>query len=153
MPANGRWYLIRRLKVNLVTRWMWVVSFTPRSVHSRAKNLSYPLSGRMDGRFSQCGRFGEEKSLLPLPGIEPCTGSHLATIPTDLSRLFIEILVIMILNSVLYKFSRWISLGYYSEVIIRDAVTEKCFCFWPNLLLLLHRDMEDDFLCFVDRAS
>jgi len=40
---------------------------------SFVKELGFPLNRRLGGLQSWCGHFGEEKSLLPLPGYEPCT--------------------------------------------------------------------------------
>jgi hypothetical protein len=51
--------------LDLGTRWRWVVGFTPRPLYPRRKILRYPLDKRLGGRC------GEEKNVLPLPGIEP----------------------------------------------------------------------------------
>jgi hypothetical protein len=58
------------LILNLCTRWRWVVSFTPRTLYLWGKSLRYPLSRRQDGPQRRSGRFGEEKNLLFLLGIE-----------------------------------------------------------------------------------
>jgi hypothetical protein len=36
----------------------------------REKGPRYPLDGRLGGFPDQCGRYGEEKNLLPLLGVE-----------------------------------------------------------------------------------
>jgi hypothetical protein len=48
-----------------------VVSFTPWPLYPRRKCLQYPLNRRLGGPQSRLERRGEEKNLLPLPGIKP----------------------------------------------------------------------------------
>jgi hypothetical protein len=50
------------------SRWRRKVSFTFRLLYS---NPWHQLDKRLSEPQSQCGRFGEETSLLTLPGIEP----------------------------------------------------------------------------------
>ena len=52
------------------TRWKWIVSFTPRPLYPRWKSPRHRLSRRLGGPQSRCERFGEEKNVLPLLGIE-----------------------------------------------------------------------------------
>jgi hypothetical protein len=61
--------------INLVARWRWVVSFTPRRLYPRGENRRYPLVRRLGGPQSQFGRGGKEKNFQPLPGIEPRSSS------------------------------------------------------------------------------
>jgi len=56
--------------LNLSPTWMWVVSFTYRSLYSRGNIPRYPLYRRLGGPQSWYGRGGEEKISLSLPGIE-----------------------------------------------------------------------------------
>jgi hypothetical protein len=56
---------------DLDTRWMWVVSFTPRPLYPLGKSPWYPLDRRLGGPQSRSGRGGEEKNSQPPPGIEP----------------------------------------------------------------------------------
>jgi hypothetical protein len=55
------------------------------SAYPQGKNPSYPMDRKVGGPQRQSGLYGEEKSLLPLPGIEPqslyplsypCSHSH-----------------------------------------------------------------------------
>jgi hypothetical protein len=48
-----------------------VVSFTPRPLYSKEKLPLYLLNKRLCGPQNRYGRFGEEKTLSPLPGYEP----------------------------------------------------------------------------------
>jgi hypothetical protein len=57
--------------LNHDSRWGWVISFTPRSLYPRKESLCYPLDRRPGGAQSRSGRGGEEKTSLPLLGIEP----------------------------------------------------------------------------------
>jgi hypothetical protein len=63
-----------------------VVSFTERPLYSCS-----PMNKWRGGRHFRFESFGEEKNLLPLPGVEPrVLGSparNLLTIPTELSSL------------------------------------------------------------------
>jgi hypothetical protein len=55
---------------NLGSRWMWLVSFTPRPLYPQGKSPWYPLDRRPGGPQSRSGRGGEEKNSQPQPGIE-----------------------------------------------------------------------------------
>jgi hypothetical protein len=56
--------------LDLGTRSMWVVSFTPRPLYSQGRNPWYPLDRRLGGPQSRSGRGGEEKNSQPPPGLE-----------------------------------------------------------------------------------
>jgi hypothetical protein len=56
--------------LNLGTRWIWVVSFTPRPLYSQGKSQWYPLHRRLGWPQSRPGR-DEEKNSQPVPGLEP----------------------------------------------------------------------------------
>ena len=58
--------------INLGAKPRWLVSFMPRPLHPRIKNLRYPLKSMLGGPQSLPGRFAEEEYLLPLSGIKPC---------------------------------------------------------------------------------
>ena len=71
-PHKGTWGSgsIVLFIIILVTGWRWVVScFSP--LNHQGKNPHYPLTRRLGGPWSQSCWFGEDKNLLPLPGIEP----------------------------------------------------------------------------------
>jgi hypothetical protein len=51
--------------LNLDTRWMSLVSFTPRSHYSHGKTPQYPLDRRLSRPQSRSGRGGEERNLCP----------------------------------------------------------------------------------------
>lgn len=84
MPLNGLdsaprhedvWWsgcIVPRI-LKLYSAWRWVISLTSRSVWRREEISLCPSNKRLDGSqsWSYCGRFGEEKNLLTLPGIEP----------------------------------------------------------------------------------
>jgi hypothetical protein len=76
--------------LDLGSRWRWVISFTPRPLHSQGKSLRYPLHRSLGGPQSRSGSDGEEKNSQPPTGIETqelrCTAHSLVTIPTELSR-------------------------------------------------------------------
>jgi hypothetical protein len=55
--------------LDLGTNWRWVISFTPRPLYSRGNNPRYSLDKGLVGTQNLCGR-GEEKKILPLPGLE-----------------------------------------------------------------------------------
>jgi hypothetical protein len=57
--------------LNLGPRWMWVVSFTPRSLYTQGKNPLYSLDRRLGGPQSRSGHDGEQKNSQPLPGLQP----------------------------------------------------------------------------------
>jgi hypothetical protein len=46
-----------------------------RQLHPRRYSQRYPLDRRLGGLQSRCGRCGEEKNLLPRPGIKPRSSS------------------------------------------------------------------------------
>jgi hypothetical protein len=73
---------------NLGIRWRHVVSLTLLLLYSWGKNPQYPLNRKLGGPQTWSGHFGEEKSLLPLLGIEPwiVQAHSLVIILTTLSR-------------------------------------------------------------------
>lgn len=78
----GRARCIAPCIFNLGTRWRCVVSFMPRLLYPPKKNRPYPLKripggakGYRVGPKRRFGRSGEEKTFVPLPGIEPLTQS------------------------------------------------------------------------------
>jgi hypothetical protein len=73
--------------LDLGTRWRWVVSFTPPSLHPQGNSPWYPLERRLSGPQSRSGRSDEKNSQL-LPGLEPPTIQPIAQLyTTELSRL------------------------------------------------------------------
>jgi hypothetical protein len=68
---------------DLGTRWMWIVSFTPRPLYLRRKSPRYPLDRRLGGHHTWSGRCRIEKYLLPLPGIKLRPVQHLTCHYTD----------------------------------------------------------------------
>jgi hypothetical protein len=48
--------------LDIVTRWRWVVTFTPRPHYPRGESLRYPLSTRLSGLQGRSGRCGEESN-------------------------------------------------------------------------------------------
>jgi hypothetical protein len=48
-------------------------SLTSWPLYPVGRRYRYPLNRRLDGPQNLCGRFGEEKNLLPLPGFETRT--------------------------------------------------------------------------------
>jgi hypothetical protein len=62
------------------------VSFTPRPLHSQGNSPRYPLHRKRDGSKSRYGRGDEEKTSVPLPGIEPNPPARsLVAIATEIS--------------------------------------------------------------------
>jgi hypothetical protein len=57
--------------LDLGTRWMWVVSFTPQPLYRQGKSPWYLLYRRLVGPQNHSGHGGEEKNSQPPPGIEP----------------------------------------------------------------------------------
>jgi len=55
------------------TRWMWMVRFTPRPLHTQRKNTWYPLDRRLGGPQSRCGHGFEVKNSKLQLRIEPRT--------------------------------------------------------------------------------
>jgi len=47
--------------IDLGTRWMWAVSFTPRSLHPQGNSSRYPLDRRLGGPQSRSGRVCSKK--------------------------------------------------------------------------------------------
>jgi hypothetical protein len=64
---------IAPLILDLGTKWMWVVSFTPRPLYRQGKSPWYPLDKRMGGPQSRSGRGSEKKNSQLPPGMEPRT--------------------------------------------------------------------------------
>jgi hypothetical protein len=60
-----------------------VDSFTTRPPCPRGKSPQYPLDRRLGRTQGRSGRYGKEKNLVPLPGIET---RNLVDIPTALPR-------------------------------------------------------------------
>jgi hypothetical protein len=58
---------------NLATRWMWVVSFTPRPLYPQGKSPWYPLDRRLGGSQSRSGHGSEEKNPRLLRELNPRT--------------------------------------------------------------------------------
>jgi hypothetical protein len=81
--------------LNLGTRWGWVISFLVPVVYPQGKSPWCPLNRGLAGPQLQGDRFGEDKDLLLLPGIEPrflCyTARGLITIPSTVSLLILSI--------------------------------------------------------------
>jgi hypothetical protein len=64
----GQWRNIFTI-LDLCTRWRWVVSFTPRQIYYQGNSPRNPLYRWLGWPQNRSGRCGEEKILLPLPGI------------------------------------------------------------------------------------
>lgn len=60
------------LILNRGSRWRSAVSITLQPPYPRKRN-PIPLCGMLGGHQSRSGRFGEEKNIFPLPGLEPWT--------------------------------------------------------------------------------
>jgi hypothetical protein len=56
--------------LDLCTTWRWVINFTPPLLYHREKSPLYPLGKRLGEPQSRSECCGEEKDLVPLPGIE-----------------------------------------------------------------------------------
>jgi hypothetical protein len=67
------------LTLDIKTEGEWSASRFGHSIPLRKPQ--YPLSRRMCGFHSRYGRFGEEKTLLPLPRFEPHTVQPCAILP------------------------------------------------------------------------
>jgi hypothetical protein len=52
---------IAPLILDLGTSWI-VISFTPRPLYPRGKNIRYPVERRLGGLLTQPGRCGEERN-------------------------------------------------------------------------------------------
>jgi hypothetical protein len=63
--------------LNLDTRWRFVVKFHAPAALRLGKEPPVPLFRRLGGPRSSSGCYGEEKYVLPLPGIEPLYLGHL----------------------------------------------------------------------------
>jgi hypothetical protein len=62
--------------------------FTPRLLYLQGKGTRYPFYRRLGGLQSRSGRGGEEKSVLPLPGLKaPIIQPVVQRYTTELSRL------------------------------------------------------------------
>jgi hypothetical protein len=57
--------------LDLGTRQMWMVSFTPRPLYPQGESPWYPLNRRLGGPQSRSGRGGENKNSQSLPRLEP----------------------------------------------------------------------------------
>jgi hypothetical protein len=68
--------------LELVTKWRWVVSFTPRLLYPRGKSPRYPLVRQLGGPQNRYGRCGEQKRLA-LAGNRTSTGQPVARHYTD----------------------------------------------------------------------
>jgi hypothetical protein len=68
----GEWRYISTV-LNLGTVQRLMVIFTPLPLYPGGKSPSYSLGGPQ----SRAGYYGEEKNMLPLPGIEPPVASVL----------------------------------------------------------------------------
>jgi hypothetical protein len=68
--------------LDLVPRWMWVVSFTPRPLYPEGESPRYLLDKRMDGPQSRSGEGGKEKNFQPLPELEPMIIQRVAQLCT-----------------------------------------------------------------------
>jgi hypothetical protein len=66
--------------LNLGTRWRWVARFVLLLLHFLGKSSRHLLDRRLGGPQSQSERYGEDKNLLPLSGIEPGLPGRLARI-------------------------------------------------------------------------
>lgn len=68
-----------------------MISFTSRPLTSGVRTLQCPLTGSLSGPRRQYGRLGKEKTVLPVPVIQPLLLHHparrLITVPTELCRL------------------------------------------------------------------
>jgi hypothetical protein len=64
----GEWMYSSTI-LDLGTRWMAMVSFTPQPLYPRGKSPRYKLYRRLGGPQSRSGHYREEK-ILPLLGIE-----------------------------------------------------------------------------------
>jgi hypothetical protein len=82
--------------LDLGTRWMWVVSFTPRPLCPQGKSPRYQLDRRLGGPQSRSGG-GDEKNFQPPPRIEPYNPNRparsLVAIPSELSRPLLKHLI------------------------------------------------------------
>jgi hypothetical protein len=76
----GKWRYSSTI-LNIGTRWRGVVSFMPLLLYLKGMSLHYPLDRRLGGPQSQSGCCGEEKNLLPFPGIISQFLSHPAYSP------------------------------------------------------------------------
>jgi hypothetical protein len=67
---SWRWRIAARI-LNLVTRWRWVVSFTPWPRYPWGKSSRYPLVRRVGEYQSRHGRGGEENNTSPCRDSKP----------------------------------------------------------------------------------
>lgn len=98
----------------LDSRWKLVAGFTSRSLYPWLKCHRYPINRKMAGTQNRPGRFEEEESLQPLPGIEPRYLCRLSRSPvtmlSTLSRLpkfgfiFVYIFIFYSLSRLMYSF-------------------------------------------------
>jgi hypothetical protein len=82
--------------IDLGTKRMWVVRFTPRPLYHQRKSPRYPLYTRLGGPQNRSGRCGIERYQMPIPGIEPRPSrSQPVAIPTEILRLIIKLYIIV----------------------------------------------------------
>jgi hypothetical protein len=75
-------------RLDLGTKWRWVVSFTQWSFSLQGKSPCYPLDRGFGRPQSRSGRDGEEKNSQPLLGLEHLTIQPIAQCCiTEISRL------------------------------------------------------------------
>jgi len=61
---------VRSFGLNLGSSWWRAVSFTPRPICPQKKAPRCPLNRGLSGFYGRYGRFGEEKDILLMSGIE-----------------------------------------------------------------------------------
>jgi hypothetical protein len=77
---------------NIGTRWRWAVSFTPRLLYPRDKQLWCPLDTRLIGPYRRSGICGEEKSSCPCSKSNPDSSVFqlVFTMPTEPSWILCQ---------------------------------------------------------------
>jgi hypothetical protein len=73
------------LRINLVTRWRCVVSFTPRLLYPRGKNYRYPLDTRLGGPTVGLKAVKTETLYLCWESNHGCPTRRLASMLTELN--------------------------------------------------------------------
>jgi hypothetical protein len=74
----GEWRYTSTI-LELGTSSKWLESFTPRPLHSRRKDLRYPIDRRLDVPQDLFGRCGEEKNLVLSVQFVACCFTDIAT--------------------------------------------------------------------------